>query len=413
MSTTLMRHVTTTRHTASLYPFQAADRLPIDGVRFGKNLLGGDWCWHPWDLYRLGILRDLNAVIFGHMGSGKTSLLLTIAARFLPLGYWFRVLDPKGEYFALAQAWDEAQEAVGAEGRASVIRLRPHGTTFLNPLDPRIPDADRQALVLSMIGALLGRALEPEESAACLVGLESLGRRGAQTLPALVDVMLRPVDGSGGTRGLSDDDLVRHGRKPALRLAEYVNGPMAGMFDRETSPGISLSSQLTVLDLKAVHQSPALGVLMLVADTWLQARPPTTAGFYVADEAWAVLSALSVASGLSASFKFCRMGQGTSHIIATHGINTLRAGGDDGSRVSKLGDVLLGDSSTRFIYRTNTVKETEAMREVLGFSAMVAEMLPYLATGRLFMQLIGSGIHNVEHNLEASEMRFIDPTGLR
>jgi hypothetical protein len=74
------------------------------------------------------------------------------------------------------------------------------------------------------------------------------------------------------------------------------------MFDGPTSTGLDLSGPLVVLDLSALYQSTALGVLMACATAWLQAHLARTASssadatqtIVVIDEAWALLSKLRI-----------------------------------------------------------------------------------------------------------------------
>jgi len=53
---------------------------------------------------------------------------------------------------------------------------------------------------------------------------------------------------------------------------------LRGMFDGPTTEGLDLSSPLVVLDLSALYNSAALGVLMACATAWLQATLARQAG---------------------------------------------------------------------------------------------------------------------------------------
>ena len=67
-----------------------------------------------------------------------------------------------------------------------------------------------------------------------------------------------------------------------------------------TTPGLRLDAPLVVLDLSAVYNSPALGVLMACATAWLQNAVQAEHRhrvIVVVDEAWAILGKASIQHG--------------------------------------------------------------------------------------------------------------------
>lgn len=400
-------HHATTAATRALMPFACEGGLPPYGVRIGPDLHGGEFFADPWEWYRAGIVNDLGWVVMALKGHGKTSWLMAWIWRQAALGRWARVLDPKGEYFALLEAWDRAEEEAGTHRYASRIKLAPNGITFVNPLDPRISREDRQTLLVSIAAALLGRPLEPEEGKACEIALDALARRREPTLPALVEAMIFPGEDDARAKGMTLEVLALAGRKPAFALDTLVSGPLRGMFDRPTSPTVDLAAPIVDLDLSAVYRSKALGVLMLVADTFLQSSPPAGEGIYVADEAWAILSDVGIAKGLSADWKFDRM-TGVQHVLALHGLQTLRSVGAGGSHQVELAKTLLADSSVRVVGRTDST-QVDLTRQVLGLTRREAHELPHLQTGKWLLKVAGRSFL-VEHVLTTHERAFIDPT---
>jgi hypothetical protein len=99
-------------------------------------------------------------------------------------------------------------------------------------------------------------------------------------LPAVVDALLEPADESAASIRTDRATLLEDGRDAALELRRLVHGDLRGMFDDPTTPGLDLSGPLVVLDLSALYNSAALGVLTACATAWLQAtlahraRPP-------------------------------------------------------------------------------------------------------------------------------------------
>ena len=67
------------------------------------------------------------------------------------------------------------------------------------------------------------------------------------------------------------EQLAADARRAALALQDLCEGPLRGMFDGPTTPGLDLDARLLVLDLHAVRDSPAVGILMACATAWMSA----------------------------------------------------------------------------------------------------------------------------------------------
>jgi hypothetical protein len=158
-------------------------------------------------------------------------------------------------------------------------------------------------LLTSLASACLGRSLLPRERAALGVALvAATGQAAVPTVPLVVEALLTPSAESAASLRTDLRELLEDGRDVALELRRLVHGDLCGMFDGPTSSGLDLSAPLVVLDLSALYQSTALGVLMACATAWLQAHLARTAAapgggiqtFVVIDEAWALLSKLRI-----------------------------------------------------------------------------------------------------------------------
>ncbi len=317
-------HVATTRHLCAAYPLVSEAGLGHEGILIGRDLLGGSFVYDPFVLYRQGVVTNPNAVVFGQIGRGKSSFVKSYLWRQAVFGRHAWVVDPKGEYGPLAQAWG-----------VRPVALRPGGDVRLNPLDtgeetdrsgrrpsPADPDgrADagplpaplapgdetrrrRVVLTSSLAVACLGRDLKPRERAAIDAALGEATARAqrtgmvAPTLPQVAEALLEP--GAEASRALhtTRSELLEDGRDVALELRRLVHGDLSGMFDGPTTPGLRLDGPLVVLDLSAVYHSPALGVLMACAAAWLQSAVRSRHRnriIVVVDEAWAILSKLSI-----------------------------------------------------------------------------------------------------------------------
>ena len=199
-------HEATTRHLGAVYPFLCEPGIGGSagaragrgrGVLVGRDLLGTTFFYDPFELYRSGFLTNPNMVVIGQIGRGKSAFVKTYLWRLAVFGKRAWVVDPKGEYGALARAW-------GVEP----VALRPGGSIRLNPLDA-VPTASgvgtneedvarqRCELLASLSAASLGRPLLPTERSALDLAVvdASSSKRGRDddssgpTLPTVVEAL--------------------------------------------------------------------------------------------------------------------------------------------------------------------------------------------------------------------------------
>ncbi len=426
-------HETTTRHLGAAYPFAAEPGLGVGGVLIGRDLLGGPFCYDPFELYARGVLTNPNMVVVGQIGRGKSAFVKTYLWRQRVFGRRAWVLDPKGEYGSLAHA----------AGVAPIL-LRPGGNVRLNPLDTPgerdAPDANdahaaeeavrrRAELLASLASASLGRALLPAERTAVELAVAGVSSdpassprapgEPAPTLPAVIDALLAPRPEAARSVGTDVAGLAADGRNVALELRRLVAGDLRGMFDGPTSPGIRLDADFGVLDLSAVYHSPALGLLMTCAAAWLQAgvlgesrgagdpaRESSRGGVVVVvDEAWALLSNLSAARWLQASWKLSRA-WGVANVAVVHRLSDLDTAGAAGSEQVGLAQGLLADSETRVVY-AQPHSELSRAATSLGLSSTEREVVPQLRRG-VALWKVGSRSFLVEHRLSPLETAIVD-----
>jgi hypothetical protein len=421
----LPAHQVTTRNLGAAYPFIAEAGLGQRGVVIGDDLLGGSFVFDPFELYAAGVVSNPNMVVFGQIGRGKSSFVKTFLWRQAVFGRRAWVVDPKGEYGDLADAWG-----------VRPVALRPGGAIRLNPLD-RGPDAGtasdaadatarrRMELLASLASACLGRSLAPRERAALGAALaDTVALQDNPTVPQVVEALLAPSAEAAQMLRTERRDLLEDGRDAALELRRLVHGDLAGMFDGPTTPGLDLSAPLVVLDLSALYTSAALGVLMACATAWLQAALARTAGsggggsggargtgaaggrfFLVVDEAWAILSNLGVARWLQSSWKLSRA-FGVSNVAVLHRVSDLRSVGASDSEQVALAQGLLSDSETRVVY-AQSPGEIEAASELLSLSDTECDLLPQLRRG-IALWKVGQRSFLVQHRLSALERRIVD-----
>ena len=408
----LPEHAATTANAAAIYPFMAGGGLPRRGLYVGDDRFGGGFVFSPFELYRARVVSGPNAVVFGRLGRGKSSLVKTLLYRGVIFGIRGFVLDPKGEYRALA-------EALGLP----VVYLRPDGEVRLNPLEPMghgsgQPASRVELQQLELLEALaetsLGRGLASEERTAIELGLEAARRRasvhgGQPTIPLLVEAMLHPEAGAGSKLGLRDDEVQSLGRQAALELRRLVAGDLRGMFDGPTTAGLPLEAEMVVLDLSRVYHSTALSLVMTCAVAWLRRLLEARAGRHytvvVVDEAWVPLGQPAIARWLREGIKLSRQ-YGTSWWLVLHKVSDLAAVGAAGSEQARIAQSLLDDLEIRIVY-AQAAGEVARHGELLGLTATERALLPKLGHGRALWK-IGERSAVVEHHLSPAEESLVD-----
>jgi type IV secretory pathway VirB4 component len=402
-------HRSTTRHAQAIYPFMAAGGLGGRGVFIGRDSSGGAFCYDPWVLYGDGLLDDPNAIVLGKLGQGKSALVKTLLWRMLVFGRRAFVLDVKREYGPLCRA-------VGVEP----ISLVPGGGVRLNPLASRPEEHAQLDLLRAVAVTAVGGEITQAEAAALREALRTVRSRGSDepTLPEIAAVLFVPVAEMAGRLRTSTEHLARDARRVALALQDLCEGPLRGMFDGRTSPGLDLDAKLLVLDLHAVRDSPAVGILMACATAWMSAllsrmaeRPGRERLINVADESWKIVQHTGLGEWFQSNFKLARQ-FGVMNLVVLHKLADLHAAGDAGSRASRIAEGLIADASTRIVYHQDE-SQVPLTRSLLGLSESEAHLISMLSAGQALWR-VGSRSCVVQHHRSALEAELTNTdTGMR
>jgi type IV secretory pathway VirB4 component len=388
------RHVATTAHLCTLYPFTVQAPLATGGVLLGADHLtgGGAFTFDLFDAYQAGLVQGPNMVISGAGAHGKSALakayvyrssLLTGHSRFVA------VIDPKGEWVRLAHRLGWA-----------VLQLRPGGDTRINPLDPgptHTPAAAGQtaagqsgaaaaqasAAAATMLAIELG---QPELTASQhrLIGaaLRRLSTRDQPpTLPDLRQLLADPPTDLATELDTTTAELAER-RRPLLDAAALLlehdlrgiaDGPATVTLDWTTSPGL-------VLDLSALLTNrKALRLVLTAAAGWLAGlmyRTPDRRKLTIIDEGWAALDDLAVVKLLQDQWRLGRQ-WGCGNILITHALSDLRSQTDDGTAHGKIAEGLLNTTSVRVFLHQNPEQITRLLTD-LGLTTTEADLLDTL-----------------------------------
>ncbi len=401
-------HRATTRHAQAIYPFVTSGGLGGRGAFIGRDGTGGAFCFDPWVLYEEGRLDDPNVIVLGKLGQGKSALVKTLLWRMLLFGRRAFVLDIKREYGPLC-------EAVGVRP----VTLAPGSGVRLNPLTTRPEEHARLELLRAIATTAIGAPLEQREAAALREALRVVADTDPEpTLPAVASCMFAPTAEMAARLSTTPTQLAQDARRAALAVQDLCEGPLRGLFDGPTTPGLDLDARLVVLDLHAVRDSPAVGILMACATAWISALLARLAGtasrerlINVADESWKIIQHTGLGEWFQSNFKLARQ-FGVMNLVVLHKLGDLQAAGDSGSRAARIAEGLIADASTRIVYHQDE-SQIELNRSLLGLSSTEAQLLTRLSCGQALWR-VGSRSFVVQHLRSRLESRLTDTdTGMR
>lgn len=401
-------HSATTAHFQAAYPFLAQGGLSAPGVYVGRDATGGAFAFDPWELYERRIIRSPNMLVLGGIGYAKSAFLKTYVFRQFLFGRQAWVLDVKGEYGLLATA-------LGMQP----ISLAPGGELRLNPISRRGGRESQLGLLRSVALAALRRELAPEEDAGLRVALDLVNEecRGAEpTLPMVVDALLHPREAMiAGVSAAGAEAFASANRESALALQRLCEGDLRGMFDGPTTAGIDFDAPLVVLDLSAMQDSAALGILMTCAGAWQQAillerkRRAQERGevspkvISIVEEVWRVANQIGVAEWLQLNFKLCRA-LGIQNILSAHRLTDFGAAGAAGSREARIVEGLIADSGTKVIY-LQPPDQRETLQSELGLSHTETELTMTLRLGEA-LWVVGQDSWLTHHQMSSRELEI-------
>jgi type IV secretory pathway VirB4 component len=402
-------HRVTTRHAQAIYPFMAPGGLGGRGVFVGRDSAGGAFCFDPWVLYSEGTLDDPNVIVLGKLGQGKSALVKTLLWRMLLFGRRAFVLDVKREYGPLCAA-------VGVKP----ISLVPGAGVRLNPLASRPEEHAQLDLLRAVTVTAVGGPLTQIEAAALREALRTVRAHGGAepTLPDIAALLFSPVAAMADRLRTSVQRLAGDSRRAALALQDLCEGPLRGMFDGPTTPGLDLDAKLLVLDLHAVRDSPAVGILMACATAWMSAllaqmaeRPGRERMINVADESWKIVQHTGLGEWFQSNFKLARQ-FGVMNLVVLHKLADLQAAGDAGSRAARIAEGLIADASTRIVYHQDE-SQVPLTRQLLGLSETEARLISLLSAGQALWR-VGSRSFVVQHYRSRLETGLTNTdTGMR
>lgn len=344
----LVRWVGSTAQVCGLYPFVLSAGVPTLGVPVGEHqftlepvgLDAGEWLRH-------GLVTNTGIYLTGEPGSGKSTLARRLMWGLAAFGIGVLVpADTKGEHRQLVEALGGTCVTLG------------RGLHRINLLDPgplggvldQVPLAEQarlrqeiqaRALTLAEGGLTIAsnRPLDDTERLALALSYELFTRRRPRDVPTLSDLLtvLRetPEEMRAAMLVGDEDELARMVRPLLMRIQLLLRGPLAGLYEGQSTFSIDPSTPGVCLDLSRLTsdaEDTAVAVAMLAAWGWSaalidagQVTGQRRNWLQVFDEHWRVLRA--GAGMVELSDQVTRLGRhrGVQSVMATHSLDDFRA----------------------------------------------------------------------------------------
>ncbi|MGS7220141.1 conjugal transfer protein TraC [Micrococcus luteus] len=419
MRTLAPRPVRTTTHTASTaYPFVAGPGLGARGLMIGKDMHGGGaFCFDPWALYEAGIISGMSMMLFGQVGTGKSSLAKSLAVRQVLAGRKLSVAsDKKGE-------WTRVVKGLGG----SVIQVGPGLDTRLNPLDPGTrPSTDvqgepmtdrawgsmvrtrRMSILVALVKILTDRDMTSPEHHVLSAGLDAaVAVADAEGRPPIIPDVIRALDAA---RADPDAMKAEAASVTMMTLGRVSSGDLAGMFDGETTVVLDEQACATSIDTSALlGASPeAVRVVNACAGAWTEAMVTTRDGgqrIVIYEEGWDNISSEADLRRMVEQWKLSRA-YGIFNVLVLHKIADLDMAGDQSSKMAAMARSLLADADVKVIYRQDrsALKITTSEMELSDRERSLVRSLPK-GTG---LWRLGDSSFEVQNVLTRAELPLFD-----
>lgn len=415
--------IPSTAHTAATaFPYVAGPSVGLHGPWIGDEVHGGGaFCIDPWELYRLGVISGMSALVFGTVGSGKSSLVKSWAMRLVLSGRKLAVpSDIKGE-------WPPVIEALGG----AVIRVAPGLATRLNVLDSgvrpefnaegeRMEDQEwfsivrqrRVALLMSVISILRhGKELDEHENYALDDALDAAAQLATSEdrQPITPDVRRALEDIHRSTNPDLTDEMKKGADRLRLTLSRLEKGDLAGMFDGPSNVRLDRRLPAVGIDTSALRYASPLAsrIVSACCGSWMEAMiaEDDAQRMVVYEEGWDQISNEADLTRMQTGWKLARH-LGIFNVLILHKVDDLGTADAEGSSMAAKAEGLLADADIKVIYR----QDNAALRktnEKLELTDKENSILRKLKKGRGLWRVQNS-TYEVENKLTEAEKPLLD-----
>jgi type IV secretory pathway VirB4 component len=258
---------------ATTFPLTSAELSGDKGVLYGINSQNGSFI-----IFDRFSLENSNMSVFATSGAGKSYFVKLESVRSLMLGTEVIIIDPEGEYKALA-------DAVGGQN----ISFSFGSPSKINPFD-------------------LSQVYEEKENNLGLkiLSLHSLFKVIMGQLTPIQEALLdRALVATYKAKGITQDPTTQNKEAPlmedlykiligmetpealdlAARIEKFVRGSFVGIFDKQTN--IEINNPFTVFSVKELQDALRPVAMFVILDfIWTRVKKDLKPRLLVVDEAW-------------------------------------------------------------------------------------------------------------------------------
>lgn len=407
-------------HTAATaYPYVAGPSLGTRGNFIGHDLNGGGaFCFDPWELYDRKIISGMSMIIFGTVGTGKSSLIKSMAMRMVGAGRKLAVAsDLKGE-------WTRVVRRLGGP----VIQVGPGLGTRINPLDEGIrPSVDRLgdpmtdekwslvvrtrrlSILETLLKILTGEdTLSPAEHAALEMGVDdAVTVSSAESRsPIISDV----ITGLRKTEDNASEKIASSCEDLALSLGRMTTGDVAGMFNGESTERFESQAPAVSIDTSAMRGATPVArrMVSVCCAAWLEAMVSNSDSgkrIVVYEEGWDSVTNRADLERMVENWKLAR-DYGIFNVLLMHKVTDLDMAGDAGSQLAAMANSLLADADVKVIYRQDSAALSSTTRQ-LELNDRERTILKSFQKGEGLWR-VGQASFEVYNKLTSEEMPLLD-----
>ena len=258
---------------ATTFPLTSAELSGETGVLYGINSQNGSFI-----IFDRFSLENSNMTIFATSGAGKSYFVKLESVRSLMLGTEIIIIDPEGEYIALA-------EAVGGAN----ISFSYTSSSKINPFDlSQVYERGENHLGLkilslhSLFKVIMGALSPIQEALLDRAIVETYRAKGitqdpeTQTKePPLMEDLYKTLIGME----------VENAQDLAARIEKFVRGSFIGIFDQQTN--IEIENPFTVFSVKELQDALRPIAMFIILDfIWTKIKKDLKPRLLLVDEAW-------------------------------------------------------------------------------------------------------------------------------
>ena len=258
---------------ATTFPFTSSELTANEGILYGINEHNGSLV-----IFDRFTMENANSVVFAKSGAGKSYFVKLEAVRSLMFGTEILVIDPEGEYQALAKA-------VGGE----FIDFGFNSSSKVNPFDlSQVYEEGENELGLkirslhSLFKVIMGELTPSEEAVLDQALVLTYKSKGITPEPAtqkneppLIEDLYKVLI------GMEEEES----RSLAARVEKFVKGSFVGIFNQQST--IDIKNPFTVFSLRNLDDALRPIAMFIILDfIWTKVKKDLKKRILVVDEAW-------------------------------------------------------------------------------------------------------------------------------